>query len=93
MEFGPVLRRMRRVADISQEEMAEKLHISRSNISRLENDKLDLKAADLIKWCNITNNPDVMMAFIYGTDVVTSLISTGASQLITGAILFLGGLL
>ncbi len=92
MEFGAVLRRMRRVADISQEEMAEALHISRSNISRLELNKIELKAADLINWCKITNHPEVMMAFIYGTDVMVAL--HGATQLITGTIsLFLGGII
>jgi len=93
LEFGSVLRRMRRVADISQEEMAEKLHMSRSNVSRLENNRMDLKAVDLINWCRITNHPDILMSFIYGADVASTLIGSGATTLITGTIAFLGGVL
>lgn len=91
MEFGSVLRRMRRVADLSQEEMAEKMHMSRSNISRLENDRMELKAADLIQWCRITNNPDVLMALYQGIDVTATLVASGATTLITGTITFLLG--
>jgi len=91
MEFGSILRKMRVVAEISQEEMAEKLHMSRSNISRLENNRMELKAVDLIKWCRITNNPDVLMALYAGIEVVNQL--QPVTQLITGTILFLGGII
>lgn len=93
MEFGAVLRKMRKGADLSQEALAEELHISRSNISRLESNNLELKATDLIKWCRITNNPEVLMTFVYGADIATQLIDAGASTLISGAIIFLGGIL
>lgn len=91
LEFGSVLRRMRRVADISQEEMAERLHISRSNVSRLENNRMELKASDLIKWCRVTNNPDVLMALYAGAEVAHTL--QPLTQLITGTITFLGGII
>ncbi|MCM3739193.1 helix-turn-helix domain-containing protein [Oceanobacillus luteolus] len=93
VEFGSVLRKMRVVADISQEEMAEKLHMSRSNVSRLENNRMELKAVDLIKWCRATNNPDVLMALYAGIDVTATLVTSGATALITGTIAFLGGIL
>ena len=91
MEFGSVLRKMRITSDISQEEMAEELHMSRSNVSRLENDRMELKASDLIKWCRITNNPDVLMALYAGVEVVNHL--QPITQMITGTILFLGGII
>lgn len=93
MEFGKVLRKMRKGAGMSQEQLSLEMHISRSNISRLESDIYELRAADLIKWCRITNNPEVLMTFIYGADVATQLIDAGASTLISGAIIFLGGIL
>ena len=91
MEFGGVLRRMRKGAGLSQETMSEKLHMSRSNVSKLESDKLELKAADLINWCKITNNPDVLMALYAGAEVVNNL--QPLTQLITGTITFLGGII
>lgn len=91
MEFGSVLKRMRRGAGLTQFDMAAELNIERTAISRMENNKTELKAEFLVKWCRITNNPDVLMAFIYGTDIVTTIQPAG--QLITGTILLLGGLL
>lgn len=93
MEFGSLLKKMRVVADISQEEMAEKLHMSRSNVSRLENNRMDLKAVDLIKWCRVTDNPDVLMALYAGIDVTATLVASGATTLITGFISLIGGIL
>lgn len=92
MEFGSVLRKMRKEAGLSQENMAHELHMSISNISRLESDKYELKAMDLLKWCKITDNPDVLMALYASVDVATTLAASGATTVI-GSILFLGGLL
>ncbi|MBN6206229.1 helix-turn-helix domain-containing protein [Ralstonia pickettii] len=93
MELGAKLRKMRRDAGISQELMADLLHISRSNVSRLESNKIELKAIDLLRWCKITNNPDMLMILYAGIDVTTSLIASGAATLITGFITTLGGII
>ncbi|WP_373894417.1 helix-turn-helix domain-containing protein [Virgibacillus sp. CBA3643] len=91
MEFGAVLQRMRKESGISQEEMSLKLHKSRSSISKLETNKLELRATDLVNWCRITNNPDVMMGFIYGQDAV--LMASDVVQSIGMALITLGGIL
>lgn len=54
---------------MSQEEVALELHMSISNVSRLETDKYELKAADLIRWANITNSQELLAAMILGVDV------------------------
>jgi len=54
---------------MSQEEIALELHMSISNVSRLETDKYELKAADLIRWANITQSQEVIAAMILGIDV------------------------
>lgn len=93
MEFGSVLRMMRKSAGMTQEDMAEEMHISRSTVAKLETDRVELKAVDLINWCRITNNPDVLMALYAGTDVATAIMSSGAATLITGTISFLLGVI
>ncbi len=60
---------MRKDAGMSQEEIALELHMSISNVSRLETDKYELKAADLLRWGNITNCPEVIAAMVLGIDV------------------------
>ena len=93
MEFGIVLRMMRKSAGMTQEDMAEEMHVSRSTVAKLETDRVELKAVDLINWCRITNNPDVLMALYAGTDVATAIMSSGAATLITGTISFLLGVI
>lgn len=94
MEFGRTLRMMRKDAGLNQDDMAAELDIARSSISKLENDKLDLRAEILIKWCRITNNPDVLMALYAGVDAASTLVASGATTFITGTITFLlGGIL
>jgi len=94
VKFGSILRKTRKEAGLSQEELAEHLYISRSNISRLETDNLELKAADLIGWANATQSQEVIAAMILGVDVgllqqVLEIISTTT---LVGSIL-LGGIL
>jgi len=60
---------MRKDAGMSQEDIAHELHMSISNISRLESDKYQLKAVDLIRWADATNATDSLIALIIGVDV------------------------
>jgi len=90
MQFGTVLRKMRENAGFSQGEMAEELHIARSSISKLERDQLELRASDMINWCNVTNAQEVLIAFLLGIDgvsVMQGLLETG--QIIAGTIQYL----
>lgn len=93
MEFGSILRKMRKEAGLTQEDMALEMHMSISNISRLETDKYELKAIDLLRWCKITNNPDVLMALYASVDVASTAVASGATALITGTITFLLGVI
>lgn len=93
MEFGSVLKMMRKSAGMTQEDIAEEMHVSRSTVAKLETDRVELKAVDLINWCRITNNPDVLMALYAGTDVATAIMSSGAATLITGTISFFLGVI
>ncbi|PAE27879.1 hypothetical protein CHI07_16905 [Paenibacillus sp. 7884-2] len=88
MEIPATLTKMRKVAGYSQELMGELMGMSRSNIAKLETGRVFLKAEDLLKWCKITNHPDVLMN-LYATIEVTA----PFAQLITGTITFLGGII
>lgn len=79
---------------MSQEELAEELHVSRSNVSRLETNNLELKASDLLNWANATQCQEVIAAMILGIDVgilqqALELIST-TSKLV--GMIFIGGI-
>ena len=87
MHIPVALSKMRKIAGFSQEKMAEFMNMSRSNIAKLETGLVETKAADLIKWCKITNNPEMLMALYAAYEV-----SAPLTQMITGFIR-LGGLL
>lgn len=69
IQFGKDLRKMRKRAGMSQEEIAHELHMSISNVSRLETNKYDLKVADLLRWANATNAMDMLLALVIGIDI------------------------
>lgn len=73
MRFGAVLKRTRKHAGFSQERIAEVLHMSRSCISKLENDKKTLDAETLIQWAQATSSQNAVAALICGVDVATVL--------------------
>ncbi|CDQ41474.1 hypothetical protein M948_20745 [Virgibacillus sp. CM-4] len=72
MELGTTLRRMRRNAGYSQEFFSEKMHMSRSNISKLESNKLDIRGRDLIRWAQETNSQDILIALVCNVDVASA---------------------
>lgn len=56
--FGKVLRELRRHREVSQRELAEKVNVDFSYISKLENDRLPPPAADtILNICNVLNSP------------------------------------
>lgn len=68
MTFGPILRQLRKMAGLTQDDMAEKLHMSRPNISKIERDQVELRLVDAIQWCQATNMPEVAAAMLTGID-------------------------
>lgn len=76
---------------MSQEALAEKLHISRSNISRMETGNLEIKATDLIKWANVTQCQELLAAIILGVDV--GVVQQILEMVSSVATIFLGGIL
>ncbi|MGN7403503.1 helix-turn-helix domain-containing protein [Cytobacillus praedii] len=68
MTFGAILKNCRERAGLTQEQLAEMLHRSRSCISKIEADKKTLDAATLIRWGDATSAKEVVCAIVYGID-------------------------
>ena len=86
MSFGTILEKVRLEAGLSQEQLAKKTFMSRSTVSRLENDKLKLTVQDAISWGQATNATEVIAALICGVDLVA--LSQMISTLVGGFIRF-----
>jgi len=87
MDLGVILRKARLHAGFSQEEIAEKLYLPRSTISKYENNRSPIKGEDLIRWFNITQAHELLVALFIGVDVPT--VIQNVSQLLGGFILWI----
>ncbi len=68
MKYGAILKACRDRIGMSQEELALRLHRSRSAISKLENDQQELDVTTLSQWAEVTGAREVVVAFICGMD-------------------------
>ncbi|MEN2465940.1 helix-turn-helix transcriptional regulator [Ornithinibacillus sp. JPR2-1] len=66
------LRQMRRRAKLSQEALSEKLNMSRSNISKLESGKLEIRGKDFLRWVQETNSQDMLIAMACNIDIASA---------------------
>ncbi|MCM3111647.1 helix-turn-helix transcriptional regulator [Lederbergia lenta] len=86
-DYGNILRVTRLIKGFSQEQIAEKVGLSRSAVSRLENNKLELKVADAVRWGQVTQTTEVIAAMICGID--TASIIQSVTMLIGGWIIWI----
>ena len=80
MRVGAILKACRTRAKLSQEELAHRLFINQSDVSKYENDTKEPTLSMAYAWMNTTNAPEVLVAFMYGaesTDIIQKLIDAG----------------
>lgn len=92
MEYGARFRKMRKRAGLSQEDLSGVMHMSRSNVSRLESNKLKISFDDAIKWAQATNSQDMLIALVCNIDIASATQIVTESLKLVGTIL-LGGLI
>ncbi len=71
MRVGAILRACRTRAGLNQEELAHKLHISQSDVSKYENDAMEPHISTLQAWTNNTQSAEVLVAFLMGMDGIS----------------------
>ncbi|MEK4150025.1 helix-turn-helix transcriptional regulator [Robertmurraya sp. FSL W8-0741] len=71
MGIPALLRKVRKLSGLSQEELGEKLYMPRTTISKVENGKMDLKFQDALRWFTTTQTPEALAALLCGVDVNT----------------------
>lgn len=90
MRVGAILKACRSRAGFNQEELAHRLHINQSDVSKYENDTKEPPLSILQAWINNTQTQEVMVAFLCGMDgigMMQQILDSGIS--VIGAI-FLG---
>lgn len=61
---GDLLRKCRLRAGLTQDQLAEKLHRSRSSISKIENDKVRVDVPTFLNWMEHTRSLDLLVSAI-----------------------------
>lgn len=68
MRVGAILKACRTRAGFTQEELADELFISQSDVSKYENDTMEPHLSTLQAWTSSTQTSEVLIAFIMGMD-------------------------
>ncbi|MBY0122192.1 helix-turn-helix transcriptional regulator [Bacillus sp. S/N-304-OC-R1] len=71
MQLGQIFKKSRKLSGLSQEALAEIMYMPRSTISKVENDKMELKISDAIRWFQATQAPEMLAAVLCGVDITT----------------------
>ncbi len=87
--YGSILKKVRLKSGLSQEELAEEIYLSRSAVSRLENNRLKLTVDDAVRWGQATQATEIIAALLCGIDV--AVVSELVTTLIGGFINLFGG--
>lgn len=90
-KVGAVLKACRTRAGYTQEELADKLFISQSDVSKYENDTMEPHLSTLQAWMNNTQAPEVLVAFLCGIDGIGIMQNIIEAGITVGVIL--GGIL
>ena len=86
MKFGAILKACRVRAGLSQEELADRLYINQSDVSKFENGTKEPPISLFQSWVNQTQAQEVMVAYILGVDGITilqNLLESGIAVLST----------
>lgn len=71
-DYGTLLRKMRLKRGFTQDDLAERLNISRTNISKMENGKQGIQVEDFFAWVKSTNGQELLIAFLHNTDIIAA---------------------
>ncbi|WP_211344150.1 helix-turn-helix domain-containing protein [Robertmurraya siralis] len=71
MKFGAILKACRERAGYSQEELAFRLSINQSDVSKIEKDYREPTISLFQAWIQNTQTPEVIVAFLYGMDGIS----------------------
>jgi transcriptional regulator with XRE-family HTH domain len=80
LKVGAILQAIRVRANLTQEDIAHTFNMSQSCISKIEKDRKPADFQIILKWAELTNAKEVVVAYIYGMDGISIL--QNISQLI-----------
>ncbi|WP_277680388.1 helix-turn-helix domain-containing protein [Gracilibacillus dipsosauri] len=71
-DVGLLLRKMRMKRGFTQPQLAKRLGLSASTVSRMEKGRIGVQVQDLLNWVKTTNGQELLIAFLCNADVITA---------------------
>lgn len=71
-QYASFLKRMRKEAELTQEELGYELQLTQSNISKYESGRKIIDLETFMKWMQVTNAEVQAAMILFGTDVLTT---------------------
>lgn len=71
-QYASFLKRMRKEAELTQEELGYELQLTQSNISKYESGRKIIDLETFMKWMQVTNAEVQAAMILFGTDVITT---------------------
>lgn len=87
IDYGKILQKFRKNADMTQEEVADKLEMTQSHISKYELGRKVVDIETFMRWVQVTNAQAEAAFILFGVDLVNT-----ATQMMTTVPMFIGGL-
>ncbi|KAB8139068.1 helix-turn-helix transcriptional regulator [Gracilibacillus oryzae] len=75
-EIRDLLKEMRLKAKLTQKELAMKMGMDRTTVSKFETGTYTIAAADLFRWVKTTDGQDQLINFMYSTQIITDAITS-----------------
>lgn len=73
MKFGSIMRACRERAGFSQEELADRLHLTQGSISKFETGSQKPDMDMVMDWAEATNAKEVFAVYMYGQDALNAI--------------------
>jgi len=87
IDYGKLLQKFRKDADMTQEEVADQLEMTQSHISKYELGRKVVDIETFMRWVQVTNSEAQAAFVLFGIDLVNT-----ASQMMTTVPMFIGGM-
>lgn len=68
--YGKHLKKFRKSVGMTQQDIADELHLSRTAISKIENGMQEATITQFVRWAQITNCDVQAVIILFGTDII-----------------------
>lgn len=69
IDYSKALRKFRKSADMTQEDLADRLNMTQSHVSKYEQGRKIVDLETFVRWAQVTNNEVQAAVVMFGADI------------------------